>query len=350
MMPLLKVELGRLFSRRLIRVIAIVALMGFLAIDGILAAKSNTDVAAAHIRADVISQSQYQSCLAQVGANKRGGLTKADCDYQLPASELKNCLAAMSRQGKVTGPGRITKEQCVRNSNPYFQDPRFHFADHAADLLSSIAFIFMLLGLLIGSSFIGAEWQSGTFASLLTWEPRRQRVLAAKLAAAVIGIEILAVPLTGVLVGGAVIAANFRGTMDGTTAHLMAQLGIMAARIFGLIALFTLIGAALASFTRHTVAAVAIVGGYLVVGELVGRILSEWWRNHALTAQLTAVIRGRFVYYVQPPGGVGSSFTGGPQWNGEHFLHAGSAAIIIGLLTFVLVAIASFTLRSRDVI
>jgi hypothetical protein len=201
MMRLLKVELGRLFSRRLIRVLAIVGLLAFLGVDGLIAAHSSTDIAAAHTRADAFAQSQYQSCLAQVGLTQGRGPTRSDCENGLPAAQLKSCLANV--QNQVAGPGQLTREECIRSSNPYFQDPRFHFADRAKDLLVSAAFIFMLLGLVIGASFIGAEWQSGTFASLLTWEPRRQRVLVAKLLASVIGVGILATALTAALVGGA---------------------------------------------------------------------------------------------------------------------------------------------------
>ena len=67
--------------------------------------------------------------------------------------------------------------------NEYFNDPRFHFADHPRDMLTAAAYIFMAVGLVLAASFVGAEWQAGTFASMLTWEPRRQRVLAAKLVA-----------------------------------------------------------------------------------------------------------------------------------------------------------------------
>jgi ABC-2 type transport system permease protein len=345
MMPLVRVELGRLSSRRLVRVIAIAGLLGFLAIDGIIAVQSSTDVKAAHIRADALVQSQYQRCLAQVGLTQGRGPTRADCENGLPSMQLKFCLAEMAAQSNISGPRRLTREQCIRNSDVYFQDPRFHFADHAARLLSAGAFIFMMLGLLIGASFIGAEWQAGTFASLLTWEPRRQRVLGAKLTAAVIGIGLLAIVLTGVFVGGAAVAANLRGTMDGTTTHLMAQLGVMAARVLGLVALFTLIGGALATFTRHTVGAVAAMGGYLVLGELIGAVVSPWWRHHSLAAQLTAVIDGRYFYYVNTSrGGVLS------PWQAEHYLHAISASLILCLVTFVLVATASLTLARRDVV
>jgi hypothetical protein len=56
---------------------------------------------------------------------------------------------------------------------------------------------------------------------------------------------------------------------------------------------------------------------------------------------------------VNPPSGVGMNSPLGVdrvRWQGEHYLHAGGASIIIGLVTFVLVATASITLARRDVV
>ena len=46
--------------------------------------------------------------------------------------------------------------------------------------------VLFTLGVVVGASFVGAEWNSGSMATLLTWEPRRTRVLAAKLIACVV--------------------------------------------------------------------------------------------------------------------------------------------------------------------
>ena len=108
--------------------------------------------------------------------------------------------------------------------NEFYNDPRFHFADHARDLLTGAAFILMAIGLVIAASSVGAEWQSGTFASLLTWEPRRQRVLAAKLVAPVLGVLALAIPLMLLLEGGGWLAADLRGTTAGADMHLFWQI------------------------------------------------------------------------------------------------------------------------------
>jgi ABC-2 type transport system permease protein len=342
MIRLLKVELGRLFSRRLFRAVVILGLLGVLAVDGLIAARSSNNIATAQARADVQLQTQYADCLAQISATPGQGPTKADCDDQLPANQLKSCLAIVA-QNPVHGP---TVEDCQRQAtqNPYFVDPRFHFADHAKDLVIASAYLLMAAGLIVAASFVGAEWQAGTFASLLTWEPRRQRVMAAKLLAPVIAITVAAAVLMLILESGAALAADVRGTLDLTTAHLVRQVAVMGLRVLGLIALVTLIGGAIAVFTRHTVAVVGVVAGYLIAGELVGGIASKWWHNHGLASQLLAFIQGRLSYYVDPPPGVDPG-----TWDGDRFLHAGPAALIVLAVTVVLVAIASVTLSRRDV-
>jgi ABC-2 type transport system permease protein len=342
MMRLLRVELGRLLSRRLFRAVLIVGLLGVLAVDGLIAANSSNNIAAAKVRADGQLQQQYQQCVDSISTTPGGGPTQQDCDGMMPAAQLTSCLAAVA-QNNVNGP---TAEQCRNNagSNPYFVDPRFHFAAHAKDLLTASAFLLMAAGLLLAASFVGAEWQSGTFASLLTWEPRRQRVLAAKLLTPVMAIAITGAVLMAILEAGAALAAGTRGTLDLTTTHLMGQVAVMAARVLGLVALVTLIGGAIAAFTRHTVAVVGVVAGYLIAGEIVGGIASRWWRNHGLASQLLAFIQGRFVYYVQPPRGVDPS-----TWRGERYLHAGWASVIIVAVALTLVGVASAALSRRDV-
>ncbi len=283
MMRLLKVEMGRLMSRRLFRVAAVAGLIAVLAVDGLIAAKSDKNVAAAEKRATVVLQAEYQNCLAHaVKEGSSGGPTKQDCDRELPANRLKDCLA-IAASHQQNGP---TAADCRREGtvNEFYNDPRFHFADHARDLITGAAFIFMAIGLVLAASSVGAEWQSGTFASLLTWEPRRQRVLAAKLVAPVLGLLALAIPLMLLLEGGGWLAADLRGTTQGADTHLFWQIASQYGRVVGLLALVALIGAALAAVTRHTVAVLALVGGYLIAGEIVAGIASAWWRNHGLFA------------------------------------------------------------------
>ena len=64
-------------------------------------------------------------------------------------------------------------------------DSRAHLVD-IADILLGISVLIMILMWLVGASFIGAEWRHGTITTLLTWEPRRIRLMVAKVAAVVL--------------------------------------------------------------------------------------------------------------------------------------------------------------------
>ena len=84
------------------------------------------------------------------------------------------------------------------------------------------------------------------------------------------------------------------------TGHLWAQLAAQYGRSVGLLALVTLIAAGLGAVARHTVAALAVVGGYLVAGEVVGGVVSRWWHTHALAAHLYAFMQGTWTYSKVP--------------------------------------------------
>ena len=51
------------------------------------------------------------------------------------------------------------------------------------DGVKAVAGIFAFMAFLVGATAAGAEWSAGTMQSLLYWEPRRVRVMVAKVAA-----------------------------------------------------------------------------------------------------------------------------------------------------------------------
>lgn len=342
MNALLRVELRRVLSRRLFRVTVLLGLLVVLAIDGVIAAKSSTDVAAAKAHAQAELNRQYAGCLAAVPTTPgQPGPTKADCDGMLPQHQVAECIAGV--QAGQAPPG-ATVDDCRRHAgdNPFFKDPRFFFAYHGTDLLTSFAFLFMAVALVVAASLTGAEWQAGTFASLLTWEPRRQRVLAAKLLAPTVALSVVAAVGAAVFVAGGWLAADLRGTTAGTTGHVWWQLAEQYGRVVGLIALVSVIGAALGALTRHTVAAVGVVGGYLVGGELVGGLVSRWWAHHGLGAHLVALVRGSYDFPVRTATTTGFQET-------TQVLHAGSGAVIVTLIAVAAAGVAAVAVARRDV-
>lgn len=336
-MRLLVVELRRLLSRRLFRYCVLAAFLTVLLVDGLIAARSDTDIAGAQAAAVRVEQQQYTDCVALATAHPGAAdaPTKADCDRQRPSAQAKECLAQAAQDPHAL-------QDCARIRDMFLNDPRFHFAEHGRDLLTGGATILMALAVVIGASSTGAEWQSGTFAALLTWEPRRQRVLAAKLVAPVAGMTLLSALVMPLLVGGGWLAAHARGTTAGTNGHVWAQLAAQYGRSVGLIAIVTLLAAGLGAVARHTVAALAVVGGYLVAGEMVGGVVSRWWHTHGLAAHLYALMQGTWTYskvVVTPTG----------QQLQLHTLHAAGAAVLVSVVALVAVVAASATLSRRDV-
>jgi hypothetical protein len=134
--------------------------------------------------------------------------------------------------------------------------------------------IMLFLGALIGgASVVGAEWRTGGVTTVLTWEPRRHRLLLTRLAsagalAAAIGFALEVLFLLSLL--PTVLA---HGTTTGAdAAYLASVLGAMA-RIALLTGLAAVLGAALAGLGRNTTAALVAVWGWLLVGEGLVRAL-----------------------------------------------------------------------------
>jgi hypothetical protein len=128
--------------------------------------------------------------------------------------------------------------------------------------------VLLPLGALIGgASFAGAEWKAGTIVTVLTWEPRRLRLQAARTAAAAACAAVLAFLLLLVLEAALLPAVLAHGSTDGVDgAWVVSVLGLMA-RISLVTGLAAAVGVALATVGRNTAAALALAWGWMVIGE-----------------------------------------------------------------------------------
>ena len=159
-------------------------------------------------------------------------------------------------------------------------------------ILDAFSLVWMLLSFIVGASFVGAEWRAGVMTTLLTWEPRRARVFAAKALVA------------GGLGGGLVILLNvivslalwptfvFRGTTGGLDAEFW--WGILGTLVRGGVvgATLALVGFAVASIGRNTAAALAGVLTYFIVIESILRGLRPGWSRWLLLDNLAIVSTG----------------------------------------------------------
>lgn len=156
---LTKAEFGRLFGRRFVRVLPILAVLGFL-IAMIVTFWTHARVSAA----DLAQATQARD--RQIIQIKQG---VAECSQGLsPSDAAQQCRS-------VPSAADFPPDQFL-NNHP-FEPARV--SDYALVVGVAVA----LLAFLVGATFVGAEWSSKNMIAWLMWEPRRMRLMAAKLLA-----------------------------------------------------------------------------------------------------------------------------------------------------------------------
>ena len=194
----------------------------------------------------------------------------------------------------------------------------------AREFIEGTATLFVIAGWLIGASLVGAEWQAGTITTLLTWEPRRSRVLGTKTVAAAAGAFVFVLVSNLVFLGLLALVAVTRGSTDGLDASVF----WFIVRISALASVGAILGLALATVTRNTAAALGIAFVYLAIVEGIIRGFRPGWRGWLLGDSSTE--------FALMHGGV----------PGRTFSHS-AAVLAMWCIAFLTVAMVTF--RARDV-
>ena len=159
---------------------------------------------------------------------------------------------------------------------------------NAPEFLKGTASFLAIAGWVIGASMIGAEWQTGTMTTLLTWEPRRLRVLVAKTIAVAVGVFVMVFALELIFTGLLSLVAVTRGSTGGAQASLLG----LDARVAGLAAFGAVLGLGLAGITRNTAAALGISFVYLAIVEALLRGFFPGWAPWLLGDNGTTFLLG----------------------------------------------------------
>jgi ABC-type transport system involved in multi-copper enzyme maturation permease subunit len=300
---LLVVELRRAVLRRLVRVALIAGLIG-IGIASVLSAVNS------HGPTD-----------AQLAEGRRF--------YQ---DDLEHCLAGDFIRERDLPPGQTMEEFCeeaVRFSN-YVSNNQIDLSG-LPQIVSGTSILVILGALLIGASLVGAEWHAGTMTTLLTWEPRRLRVLTAKALAAAIVTFALSVVLLTVLSGLIWLVAATRGVTEGLPGGFVADVMGGIARASAAAAVASIIGLAIAMIGRNTAAAIGLGFAYLGVVEQLVRGLRPAWQPALLGDNLAVFVDG------------------GPVELAGTLRTATGAALVVGCYTAAFFVIAAVSFRVRDV-
>jgi ABC-2 type transport system permease protein len=305
---LLAGEVQRLLARRLVRVLGLLSVLA-IALAGLLVFVNTDDISSAELESRRSRAfAEFEECL------ERGG--PAPGPREVPDAD---------------GPGRQVPvgERCGIAVGD-LEDPRFALAD-VKGILQGTTGPLVVVAWLLGASSIGADWQSRTITTLLTWEPRRARVLLAKASASAIvacGFALVA----GALLAAALLpSAYLHGTTAGTGGTFGRSLAGVVLRSTAMIAIASTLGFAVASIGRNTAAALGIGFGYfLVLENVVGGFLADY-RRWLLLGNAIVFVAG------EDEGG---------EVVGRTVLQAGVYLTVVAL---VLLGAAALLFRRRDV-
>jgi ABC-type transport system involved in multi-copper enzyme maturation permease subunit len=230
-------------------------------------------------------------------------------------------------------PGMTVEEYCEQQviGPVVIEDPGFHLTN-LRDVYLGTNGILVALFLLLGASFVGAEWHAGTMTTLLTWEPRRVRVIVTKLAVSA-GLAFVGYLVLQILLGLALTpAAAFRGSTEGVDRAWIGDVAAFVLRGGAVAAIAATLGGSLAFIGRNTAAALGVLFGYIAILEPLMRGLRPGWERWLLF------------------GNLGTFLVGNGGDSGQFSPRSGlSAGVVIGLYAAGIAAIAVASFRARDV-
>jgi len=197
------------------------------------------------------------------------------------------------------GPGGVATD-CAQAMTPTYENYLYRDALDLEAMRTDVgaAAITILTGLmmLVGTTFVGHDWNTGSMSNQLLFEPRRLRVwltkaLAVFVTGAVVGIVVLAL-----FWAGAAILASSRDVSAApglwTTIWETQARGVVAIAVGGLL------GYSLTMLFRSTVATLSLMFGVSIAGSLlVVAILGDAASRWVLPTNFLAFVLGGFPYY-----------------------------------------------------
>lgn len=275
-MRLLMVELSRFRSRRAIVLIVLAAAL----LAGLVAGTTIWDTRA----------------LSAADVARAEAMAEQEAAQPWVQQELEACLddPAMYLGGSPEG---VTCEEAVLPDASWFLERRQLDLEQQKDD-SGLAVLVITTGLMIivGTTFAGADWGSGSMSNQLLFQPRRGKVWLAKSAA----VFLATLVVTAVIVAGfwaaLLLAAEARDIT--TAASVQEKIGWSAGRGVLLAAVGATGGYALTMLLRHTVGTLALLFGYTVGGEmLIASLPVEGSGRWSLGNNVFAWIQHGYEYY-----------------------------------------------------
>lgn len=328
MMRLTKVELRRLFSRRL----TTIAMLGALVVTGVMLFGSFQEAKPLSAPEQAAQQAQFDQAKKDWAINGE--------------QQVQDCLAAQAEQQKIDPKAIFPCDQMAPNLANWGK-PVAKFTEMMPNILLAGSYLLAFVAFLVGAGFVAAEFSSGSMANWLTFEPRRMRVYVSKLGAAGLGLIPVTVALLGLLTAGSWLIVGHLASTAGTTAKVWGDLALMGGRAVALAVAAAVAGAAMGVLLRHTAAVLGIAVGYLVLVEGVFGQALQGARPWLLQLNFNAWLQHGATYFIQT---CNTDAQGNYNCQGvEKVLSFGHGSAYLGLLVVLTVGLAALVFRRRDV-
>ena len=322
-MRLLLVELTRFRSRRAIALMLLAAAL----LTAILAAST-------------IWESRPVS--AQDMANAQA---QADAETQRPGfqRQLDRCRDHPRRYMGENDPA-LCEQNMMPQPEWFLYRETLSLGQERGDTGLAVLTIVCALMIIVGTTFAGADWASGSMSNQVLFEPRRLKVWMAKAGAVFLATLVASAVVVAAFWVALYVTAESRGIHTGAT--VQEQIRWMAGRGVLLAAFGALGGYALTMLVRHTVGTLAVMFAYAVGGEaLTASLPIEGAGRWSLANNVFAWLRDGHRYY-------DDSITCSPgreMCDQSVVLTLADGVTYLGVLLLVVVGLSMFSFWRRDI-
>jgi hypothetical protein len=320
---LFRAEAHRFRSRRFIRWILLLSVVGYLIAMPLIAVTQFAKPSAGALQD---AQRKMDQVVAEQEQFRQECLNNPNTPSDVPAVE-------------VCGPEQSANDFRVED---FIAKPPFKLADALPAGAIAVGVATAMLAFLIGATYVGAEWSSRSMVALLFWEPRRLKVMGVKLAVTAAAAALLGVLTQAIWWGTAEVVAGTRGDRAGLKADFWPDLFGMQGRAVLLVVLVALLGFGLANLVRHTAASLGAALVYFVIIENLVRGFFPSRQQWLLVENVSGLLSrdGHTVYiYENDPVGDGVR---------EVLISNVRGGLVLGILTAVIVVTGVLLFKRRD--
>lgn len=326
-MRLLRAELVRIRSRRMTWIIAAVA-VGLLGLIVYGIAQTSAPLSAAEQQQAEQAYQQAREQWEQAGPRQK-----------------QDCLQAQAQE-RQTNPSADFHCEEMEPQPEHFGKPEPRFERLWPSAQAPGTLFLGLLALLLGGSWVAAEFTSGSMATWLTYEPRRTRVFLVKTLAAGLVVLVGSALATAAFMAAIYAVLAARGVAIDLDRTVWIDMALAAGRMVAFPVLAGLGGVALAFLARHTAAVSGIAIGAVVVDQWAAGLLGDKAR-WSLFNNVLAFIDARWEFtYLRCAQGAEARYDCVPITGTIWFAQA--SAVLGGLVAVALV-LAWWSFARRDV-